>query len=819
MSDVHSRTSLILAERNRWGYRIGVVAGYGLFDSSPSIATEMVKVIDAVNVANERYEESLLSAFLDNSSALRAVLERAMDKAADAVASRIESDQDSRDMKTMIRSSEDLQIRERDLLHATGQIRRRAQDLLRGKISRVLDSVRSIINRRQADEQREGPDAILGDITEQIACARASFQTRSSVDIEERIARIEDVKRKKDEFRVAEESAQFIEGVLRGIGSQHLTDEAQRSATAQMPENVADSIRLWLAGAKPVYFLCGEPGTGKSQMASELCESLRSGKVPTVKLGASFFFPRNDERLASYRFALSSLFSQLSPQHTSDQFAVMRDHLYRGDPAEQLLRTVLAATPSHAQVQTVLVIDAIDQCRETAEVPRVLRSLLELVREFPWLYIFFAARPRPNVMAVLSHPSFADLIHRQQLDNSLNLWNNDARQYLESVVPGLHGYSEYLRKHPDALQALIRRTGGDFAFARMAVRYLDTDASQPEVLMTSLLEDKDDAMSLPSTLYLRFQPLHSAYSATYKRTFERNTYIRTVLRFVAYTRHGLTPDLISSYAHDISADDVIFAVDHLRVALTIDQDATIISHDASFHKFLIEFQLSKDGRGRYQMDMDTHFASISIASLYLATPLTAVLQSRLPPTLLPSGDERYLSSPLLACWPLYLSNSMPQHQYQNDFSNQFTHFSPSVQLAMYAWVTESSDLYRTARIVARFFARVRATQCWESHRHVDRLIIFERWHSAGLQVPHSTSLPPYSTHLSPTFSFGEIVEISISQLTMFWMRSSIVIKIWLFLAGPSIATLPGLSTAYIMGSYLIVCTSPSTPMTWADIVT
>ncbi|GJE96859.1 AAA-16 domain-containing protein [Phanerochaete sordida] len=689
MSDVHDWTTLIGEEQRRWDHLPWTSEGVGsyqfnhiLSENARNIVGNMRDIIKAVGAASKDCKDNILEAFLEVIRALRIVYWDAIDRVERIMDEYKNSRQDFNDIGGIVLDNEDWQRREHDLRSATDQTLKRALDLRRG----ILVLVTSIIH------PREDNNTIIMDVTEMIEDAQAAFETRASVGLEECISSIRDLKERTDQFRVAEHSAQVIEAVLRGVGSRYEPDEAKSTSVSNMQEDLTADVDLWLSEDKPIYFLCGEPGTGKTPMSSALCDRLRSGQKSTARLGASFFFSHDDGSGLSITVALSSIVMQLSSQNSSESLAELRRHLYRGDTLESLLHKALATTGLRAQALTVLVIDAIDQCKESGEVPLLLQSLLLFTREFPWLYIFLAARPRPNVMGALTHPSVIDFIHCRRLDSSLEKWYGNPGRYLEYVVPTIPGYSDYVRAHPTVLQQLIRHSGCDFSFACIAVRYLDTDHTQPKILFTSLLAGQRKKLSLLTALYLRSE------------VPSQTEHIRTVLRFVAYTGRGLTPDLISSYAPRISTHDVVMAVDHLRVGLTINEDGEIEPHDVAFYDFLSCFQKSKNGRHVYQMDRDTHFASISIAALVTASPVTAILQSHLPPTLLSYGDNHQPLRPLLTLWKHYLPGSKDQSFGHRYFFDQFYDFTPSVPLALYAWVTDPTDAYRTAGVVARFMA-------------------------------------------------------------------------------------------------------------------
>ncbi|GJE96814.1 hypothetical protein PsYK624_130200 [Phanerochaete sordida] len=171
-------------------------------------------------------------------------------------------------------------------------------------------------------------------------------------------------------------------------------------------------------------------------------------------------------------------------------------------------------------------------------------------------------------MAALTHPSVAELVHHHQLEDDVGRWNGDPGLYLKYTVPTIPAYN-YLQRSSGDLLRLVQLVGGNFVFAQLAARYLDAAAAneRPEALYMQQLES---AASVPSA--------------------DQHTCLRTLLRFIAQTGCGLTPDEISTYAHGVSADDVAIIVDDLRAVLTIKCDGEIVPHDASFSQFLLDMR-------------------------------------------------------------------------------------------------------------------------------------------------------------------------------------------------------------------------------------
>ncbi|GJE96855.1 AAA-16 domain-containing protein [Phanerochaete sordida] len=649
----------------------------------------MAKIMNATK--SKPFRGVVLHAFLGSVRGLRGVLPSTI--------SRIEATLDSHwkngetearyDFRHLTASSMELQDRARDLLRAIEQVQNRADELRSREGSGLLG-----LNN----------DTILNEMTRRINHAATLFEAGISNAVDECISSIINLQQRKKQFRLAEQSAQFIEHIALGSGTYSAEEQHGLEAATSMQRDIAADVKQWLSGIKRVYLLTGEPGTGKTRNVRGLCQYLHSERPPTARLGGSFFLDPGDKHLDSLQFAILSLSYQAAPQNRSIIVDDIRGYLYRGEEKQlrheaiERLRRSLSAASSRAQTPTVLVLDGIDQCKETHEIPGLLRRLLAFVRECPWLFLFLAARPRPNVMAALTHPSAAELVHHNSLDDDIDIWKEDPNSYLVHTVPRISAYTDYIHSHPDFLERLIKMPKGDIRFAKLAARYLEAEQNRPYVRIDHLASMAESESPLKA-LYMEQLKSVTSLSSPFRRRC-----LQALMRFIAYTECVLTPDAISSYAHEISADDIVCMVDDLRAVLTINHNCEIVPHDASFPKFLRECR--REGRlklpFRLRGNRSFHAASICLAAISTASPIATIPWLLPPPDLLPD-DSRFLpATPFLSLWPWYLSESMSMAH--PELIIQLHAFVPSLPLAMYAWVTGPDEMHHAAGIVARYLA-------------------------------------------------------------------------------------------------------------------
>ncbi|EKM60481.1 uncharacterized protein PHACADRAFT_109947, partial [Phanerochaete carnosa HHB-10118-sp] len=370
---------------------------------------------------------------------------------------------------------------------------------------------------------------------------------------------------------------------------------------------------------KRAYCLSGGAGLGKSSIVHQLCVRLDAAEQSPLRLGASFFFVRGRGDLESARLFFPTLTRQLARSRLAlcpYIVSAAREYLVHGEQQQMqhalqgLLRKALIAAPAD-QLPTLLVVDGIDECKDRELVPDLLRSLLSLVREFPWLYIFVASRPEPHILSVLASPDFADIVHHMRLEDTLEDWGSDVDRYLRETVPKIPLYGDFLDKHPDSLERLIKRAAGVFIFARIAVNFLDMHRNHPEEWFELVLSGGSPATSPLDALYL--QILRSAFPPEDLRASPRQRErLRSFLRFIAL-ESGATPETVAFYEPELSVDDVFYIVDRLRSVLMIGKDGDVVPLHASFSEFLVDED--RCGDALYHVDKSEGHAHLACACL------------------------------------------------------------------------------------------------------------------------------------------------------------------------------------------------------------
>ncbi|GJE93901.1 hypothetical protein PsYK624_100660 [Phanerochaete sordida] len=474
-------------------------------------------------------------------------------------------------------------------------------------------------------------EALLEDMNEQITRAVAQFQLRAQVATEIAVNNVShDAKIIKSVVIntgvAVEEVGNGVEAIGRGIkdvqhtilsadedrlirsiphalAGYHSVDELKSGFLQGTRAELFEDMETWAYKPSPpppeilqqLYLLSGGAGLGKSSATHQLC--IRIAESWGLNLGASFFFVRGGGDLESARCFFSTIAHQLALSQP-----VLRPYITAAVPGflkdgeqqqmqttfKRLLWNPLAqfATSGINHPVTFVVIDGLDECKDRALVPDLLRCLLHLVRTFSWLRIFVSARPEPHIMPSLTSGDFANAIHHLSLNDTFDQWKDDVAKYLRATVPQLESCRKYVQDNPDKLDQLISRANGVFIYARISINFLEVFDDSPEELFALVLGARESQLPPLDNLYL--QVLRLAFPVEYLNIMpERAERLRELLAFIALRTDDISPAAIA-WLLGLSEDHVVRMVDRLRSVLLVDETGTVLPLHATFAEFLVD---------------------------------------------------------------------------------------------------------------------------------------------------------------------------------------------------------------------------------------
>ncbi|KAG8689932.1 hypothetical protein FRC11_014828, partial [Ceratobasidium sp. 423] len=226
-------------------------------------------------------------------------------------------------------------------------------------------------------------------------------------------------------------------------------------------------LRRWAYGVgKPINWLTGPAGTGKTAVAYSFCAELERNK----RLGASFFCCGTSHECEDVSRILPTIAHQLANRSYPFKDALCRilgetqNIAHRNIEAqlEYLIKIPLLETKESLPKHLVIVIDAPEECSDLRSMRHLLDILFQCVRNLP-IKIFLSSRPDPSIMnsSLINESCRMVCLHEIEKQHV----KSDILTFL-SVRLSDAGLPE------NALKQMAEESGELFAYAATLARYI-----------------------------------------------------------------------------------------------------------------------------------------------------------------------------------------------------------------------------------------------------------------------------------------------------------------------------------------------------------
>jgi len=360
-------------------------------------------------------------------------------------------------------------------------------------------------------------------------------------------------------------------------------------------ETVLNEIESWSKdfNKPPVFWLNGLAGTGKTTIAQTVSEWAFADGL----LGASFFCSRDFADRSDLHFIFPTLAFQLA--HKYPTFRSILVTLLQSDPdvAHESLcgqMTKLIVEPLRStDVSTVIVIDALDECKDDEPSSAILSVLGRFFRQIPRVKFFITGRPEPRIKTGFRLPLLVDstdvfVLH----DVHPALINDDIRLFLK------HELSELARRRQiegwpsdDHVDLLCHRAAGLFVYAAATVKFLDAKAQLPRGRLDAIADLPECTDHEGKTRFNSNMTLDSLYTSILETAFgeedpEILPKVRSTIGAVVLFSNPLPPSGIAELI-GLDPEEVILFLTLVHSLLAIDEDFS--QPVKPFHKSFPDF--------------------------------------------------------------------------------------------------------------------------------------------------------------------------------------------------------------------------------------
>ena len=364
---------------------------------------------------------------------------------------------------------------------------------------------------------------------------------------------------------------------------------------------LVDDIELWTRDfdKPPVYWLNGLAGTGKSTIAQTIAERT----FADGRLGASFFCSRDFEDRRNLQSIFPTLAVQLARRYSEFRSTFIR--LVRSDPEivhESLynqMKNLIVQPLVESSISTVIVIDALDECKDEEPASAILSVLGQFVEKVPMVKFFITGRPESRIregfrLPLLAKATDVFILHEvepDQVDNDIRRFFGHNFSELKTRRHGLDGWPT-----EEQLDLLCERAGGLFVYAMATVRFIDQRNSSPKKQLDRLLQSQSSSVFEGKTKFRANMntTLDSLYTSILQEAFsdddpENDSRIRSILGAVVLATNPLSPSAIAALL-GFESEEVFPILSSMRSLLVLreDIDQPVRTFHKSFPDFIVD---------------------------------------------------------------------------------------------------------------------------------------------------------------------------------------------------------------------------------------
>jgi len=375
-----------------------------------------------------------------------------------------------------------------------------------------------------------------------------------------------------------------------------------------------------------VFWLNGLAGTGKSTIAQTFAERM----FADGRLGASFFCSRDFEDRSNLQVIFPTLAFQLAYRYPA-----FRDRLLQVLKACPDVRQVslclqmerLIVGPLKAAcTPTLIIIDALDECKDEGPASAVLSILSRYVDEIPDVKFFVTGRPEPQIRSGFRLKSLLPITEVLKLHEvKPEAVNNDIKLFFQTQLTDLAenrsdcGSSEDWPSQSD-VEILCRKAAGFFIYAATVVKFVGSVNHPPPerlTLVTSLPQTTtEEGKSGVDQLYTNV--LNHAFHNIQANNTQFYTHLQSILGTVLLIFNPLSikglSELLGGHHTPPSILSTIRSL-HSVLLISDNMDDPILTFHKSFPDFLTDPERCQDKQ--FFMEPAAHHVEILLSCLNL----------------------------------------------------------------------------------------------------------------------------------------------------------------------------------------------------------
>ena len=382
-------------------------------------------------------------------------------------------------------------------------------------------------------------------------------------------------------------------------------------------------IEHWLAGnqGQQIFWLNGLAGTGKSTIAQTFAERMFAEGM----LGASFFCSRDFVDRSNLQAILPTLAFQLA-----FQYLLYREHLLQvlracPDVAHESLcsqmEKLIVGPLKAAHIPTLIIIDALDECKDEEPASAILSILSRYAYEIPSVKFFITGRPEPQIHSGFRLRSLIPITEVLKLHEvKPETVNEDIRLFFQAQL------TEYAKNRVDCdlqhwpssseIDILCEKAAGFFIYASTVMKFIKSKSYPPTHRLSQIT-------SLPqSTSHEGRSGVDILYTQVLRQAVDDvdvddegfYSYFRAVVAAVLLAFDPLSVKTFSDLLGEFGISTTLHSL-HSLLLVPMNKDDPIRIFHKSFPDFLMDQKRCTDLR--FFVDPQIHHSKIMLSCLKL----------------------------------------------------------------------------------------------------------------------------------------------------------------------------------------------------------
>jgi len=385
-------------------------------------------------------------------------------------------------------------------------------------------------------------------------------------------------------------------------------------------------IERWLTGEQKqrVFWLNGLAGTGKSTIAQTFAET----SFADGKLGASFFCSRDFENRSNLQAIFPTLAFQLAyryPPFRKELLPVLKANPDAGQESlcsqmEKLIVSPLEAT----QIPTLIIIDALDECKDEQPASAILSILSRYVNKIPTVKFFITGRPEARIRSGFRLRSLLPITEVFKLHEvKPEAVDSDIKLFFQTQLTNLvenRSDCDTTGDWPSSsdIEILCKKAGGFFIYASTVIKFVASENSVPAqrlALITSLPQSTiEEGRSGINQLYIKV--LEQVFYDIHEENSKHYLYFQTVVGTVLLILNPLPIKALSELlGYDIPCIHSTICSLHSLLLIPDKPEDPIRTFHKSFPDFLTDPERCKDKQ--FFVEPAVHHTQILLSCLKL----------------------------------------------------------------------------------------------------------------------------------------------------------------------------------------------------------